>query len=215
MFALFLGTALASVPTAPSYAMLPTGETSAVDLDAVTLDDADLAVRWRRGPPPPPYRRYPPPPRVVVRGGPPPAPAPAPPPPELHDVSLSLSALHLALPMAAVDAELRLASKGGLALTGGLGSLDGTTLFDLGAQIRGDVIGNFDRGVYLGVGGRYTDVPFYAVSGPAGALDAVIGFKYTFDTPLTLDAQVGPQVVNSAAFRALGPMVKLNVGWSF
>lgn len=206
MFALFLGTALASVPAAPSIA-LPPGETS-----AVLLDDADLAVRWRRGPPPPPYRRYGPPPR---RRPAPPPPAPAPVQSELHDVSLSVSALHLSLPMAAIDGDIRLAPRASLNLTGGLGSHSGETLFDVGAQVRGYAAGDFDRGLYLGVGARYTDVPFYELSDNAVALDAVVGVKYTFDVPLTLDAQVGPQFVNSAAWRALGPMVKLNVGWSF
>jgi len=164
-------------------------------------------------PPPPVYRRPPPPrARVVVRH---PAPVPAPPPADLHDVSLTLSAVHAAIGMADASAEFRLGTNGGLDVTGGFGSRDGKGLYDLGLGIRGYAVGDFDRGLFLSVNGHATNTPFYAPTDGALTTAVTIGAKYTFDVPITIEGEIGPQLTASRDWRALGPMVKVNVGFSF
>jgi hypothetical protein len=123
--------------------------------------------------------------------------------------------VHLAVAMAEVNAEFRLGTNGGLGVTGGLGASGGQSLYELGTELRGYAAGNFDRGVFLAVGGRLTDVPFYAPTDSAFAGDVAVGGKYTFDVPLTLEAEVGPQLVASRDWHAFGPMVKVNLGFSF
>lgn len=168
---------------------------------------------YHRPPPPPVYRRPPPPrARVVVRH---PAPVPAPPPADLHDVSLTLSAVHAAIGMADASAEFRLGTNGGLDVTGGFGSRDGKGLYDLGLGIRGYAVGDFDRGLFLSVNGHATNTPFYAPTDGALTTAVTIGAKYTFDLPITIEGEIGPQLTASRDWRALGPMVKVNVGFSF
>lgn len=169
-----------------------------------------------RRPPPPPARRRPAPPVVVYRHAPAPAPVHhAAPEPDLHSVSLTVSAVHLAVPMAAVNAEFRLGKIGGLGLTGGFGSNNGDTLYELGAEIRGYAIGDFDSGLFIACGGRATDVPFYTPSENAVAAYGAVGAKYTFAVPITIEGEIGPQIVSTRDWNAVGPMVKVNVGFSF
>lgn len=168
----------------------------------------------RRGPPPPPPR-----PVVVVRGAPAPAPvarAPARKDPT-NDVSLTLSALHLAVPMAAVNAEFETSRHTSLGMTFGFGTPNQHPALDLGLEGRGYMLGNFDRGLYLGAEGRITSVPFYTQTNEAALAGAVFfGAKTTFKpVPFTLDAQIGPQFVAGATYGAVGPMVQLSAGFSF
>lgn len=204
--------AVEAIPESGS-ALLPE---AAVDVAAPVADEDSMEAQrrpyWRRGPLPP---RRPPPPVVVVRHGHP-APAPAAPTRSTtHSATLSVSALHLAVGMAAVNAEFALSPNAGLGLTGGVGSYQNATLIDLGTELRGYAVGDFDRGLFLGLAGRFTNVPYYTPDDPAFAAAGVVGAKYTFDVPITLEGEVGPQIAMSDDAVKVGPMVKLNVGFSF
>lgn len=164
----------------------------------------------RPAPPPPPrYRRPPPPPP------PPPVAVHHARPADTHDVSLTLSATHLTVPMAAATAEFSLGDRGGIGVTGGLGAYQGAMLVELGGELRGYAVGDFDRGLYLGVGARGTSVPFYQPTDLSAAGAVFVGGKYTFAVPITLDLQLGPQLVANDDALVLGPYIKAGVGVSF
>lgn len=214
MFTLLFPLALASAgPAGADNAAGP-----AADLAVHTDSRAPQARHGHRRhhrppPPPPPPRRGP---VVVVHGHshspPPPARAPA----ATHDVSLTLSAIHLAVPIAAVNAEFQTTPNSSIGLLVGFGAPYQRPAYDLGLEGRGYVFGNFDSGLYLGGEGRLTTVPFYQSTDEAGvALAGFIGAKTTFSVPITLDAQIGPQVVWSQSYTAFGPMVQVGAGFSF
>ncbi len=181
----------------------------AQDLGVTGLDASAEAASYRRPPPPPPLRRPPPPPRR-------PAPRPVKTAAELEkDVTLSLSPLHLAMGMVALNGEFRASDDVSLMLGGSLGADNAGTLYDVNAQLRGYALGDFDRGLNLGLEARYGNADLFWVHGPAWALGPVAGLKYTFDGGFVVEAQVGAEFVNGDGFIALAPTANLNLGFSF
>lgn len=230
MLSLLLSAALASTSAEVSEAHAPVTDFAVSHADGRRHEEATYAEHRHHRPNPnhrraypPPHRRGPPPPPprpvVVVRGAPAAAPvarAPARKDPT-NDVSLTLSALHLAVPMAAVNAEFETSRHTSLGMTFGFGTPNQRPALDLGLEGRGYMLGNFDRGLYVGAEGRVTSVPFYTQTNEAALAGAVFfGGKTTFKpVPFTLDAQIGPQFVAGATYGAVGPMVQISAGFSF
>jgi hypothetical protein len=126
-----------------------------------------------------------------------------------------MSAIHLAVPMAEFSGEFRIAPRASLGLIGGLGSYEEIPRFDVGLQARGYVSGDFDRGVGLGLEARYTNLGVLSRDDNAVAFGPFLAAKYTFDMPLTVDAQLGVALVNAESYVAVAPIARLGIGWSF
>lgn len=173
---------------------------------AADLDTAGGPVTFwrpyhRPPPPPPPRHRRPVAPAVVETVD--------------HNVTLSLSALPLAMPMLELSGEARLADKASLGLIGGMGTLSGIPRFELGAQARGYFAGDFDRGLALGVEGRYGNLSLGDRSDRVLAVGPVLAAKYTGRVPLTVEGQLGLAYVQAQQWGGIEPIVRLNFGWSF
>lgn len=181
---------------------------------------------------------------TVARAG-----APTDPSTDVHDAkpvaesddtsfSLTVSPLHALLPALELTGEVKVAPDLGVAIIGGIGTApftdEGTTLtFDAGLQGRWYVTGDFHEGVDLALEVTYTGVDFPERQGTvvddsayAGILAGgpLVGYKYTTDFGLTLDAQVGVQVALLTTDSVAGktdqdvvilPNANLNVGWSW
>lgn len=164
-----------------------------------------------------------PPRQVVVRHGPPPrrttvSRAPqrrSAPQDTTHDVSLTLAASHLAVGMIDATAEFGLGDRASFSLIGGVGRTDSGTLYEAGAAVSGYFVGDFDRGLSLGLQVRATNANLGLPVESGAAIGPTLGGKYTFDFPLTLTAQIGGDVVNTPSFTGLAPNAKLSIGFSF
>jgi hypothetical protein len=171
---------------------------------------------------------------------PPPPPLLPPPPPaqDLPKVAITISPVHLILPVAELTAEVRVAPKFGVAGIIGVGSVpllgltddndDRATVFELGASGRYYVLGSFRRGLQLGAEALYLHAKLDSTSagtvkGSGLALAPFVGYKYTHRSGFTFDGQLG---VSFTAVRAesssdaeddsdVAPLLNLNIGWSF
>jgi len=204
-------------------------------------------VLAQTNPNPPPPEGYPPPAGAYPpQGAPPPAGypppgvyappawAPPPPPPEhpRRVFSLTVSPIHLTLPVVELTAEARVHDKIGIAVIGGAGKYSdpnvsgiSATVFEAGAQIRYYVIGDFRHGMQLG--GELLYLHLYddrvAISGEGLAVGPFIGYKIMIDAGFTFDAQVGFERITARADgngstandKTIIPLLNLNVGWSF
>jgi hypothetical protein len=165
---------------------------------------------------------------------------PEPPPPPMTTVSLTLSTIHLLLPVVELTGELRLGTKGGVALIAGGGWItdtasDGTKVtfrvWELGSQLRYYITGNFRRGMqvgaevlYLHVNGSLADITGV---GQGLALGPFFGWKTTSYVGFTFEVQGGVEIVTSGTkvTDSSGPstsssvdyipLLNLNIGWSF
>jgi hypothetical protein len=176
-------------------------------------------------PPPgyPPPTAYAPPPGWV--------PVPPEPPHPRRVLSLTISPIHLLLPVVELTAEARVHDKVGLALVGGAGKVTdrasniSADAYEAGAQIRVYVLGDFRHGMQLGAEALYLHVSLRDVvaSGEGLAIGPFIGYKVMVDAGFTFDTQVGFERV---ALRATAngssdseseyiPLINLNIGWSF
>jgi hypothetical protein len=148
-----------------------------------------------------------------------------------HKVSLTLSPIHLLLPMLEVTGEGRLADKVGVAGIVGFGSVGDLALFEAGAQGRYYVLGTFDHGMevggellYVGASGEMDGVQ---ASGSGLSAGPFLGYKFAARFGLTVDVQAGAAYTfvtaeasgggeaASAEDSALSPLVNLQLGWSF
>lgn len=159
--------------------------------------------------------------------------APARAEPDLPRVSVTVSPLHLILPMGEVTAELRLADKLGVAVIAGAGGVrDRDTdqrirVFEGGASARYYVTGSFRTGAQLGAEALYV----YADAG-AGAMTTIsaeglglspfAGYKWTHRSGLTLEGQAGVTFLVARGTadpdtekRAIGPLLNLQLGYGF
>lgn len=144
-----------------------------------------------------------------------------------HGFSLTVSPLHLLSPIVEVTGEGRVGPKVGLAGIVGAGGASGVAAFELGAQGRYYPVGDFDHGMQ--VGAEVLTVMATASSGSTTAtglgisLGPFLGYKIAARFGLTFDAQLG---VSYAAIQArgggesesaagVGPLLNLNLGWSF
>ena len=161
-----------------------------------------------------------------------------------HRIAVTLSPLHLILPVVEVTAEYRMADRIGLAGIFGAGKVGteqatpaGTvehrfTAVEAGTQFRYYPIGNFVHGMqvgaellylYVGRGDSGTSSAF----GEGLAVGPFAGYKIATNVGFTFDAQLGFEYVaahaeastpggsTSAKAKTIIPLVNLNVGWSF
>lgn len=166
----------------------------------------------RHGPPPPP------PPRVhhhshveVVEAE---APAPRPRAPD-NDVSILVNLVDVPVPLLSGGVEFALGRKLGLAGTVGVGFSDTGALYDAGADLRGYLLGDFDRGLFVGGGLGVTNLTPVSVGVDATTFDGFVGGKYTFRGGLTFEAALGAEAYTTETIGVLSPTAKVGVGWSF
>jgi hypothetical protein len=160
-------------------------------------------------------------------------------PDPIHQVSLTVSPLHLFLPFFELQGEYAVSRNVGVALIAGIGSVsltdDGSEtsffIWELGAKVAGYVVGDFEEGLQVGLEALYLKVSAEAaddfasgsVFGNGFSLSPFIGYKLIADFGLTFEAQLGPAFIfasaesetESASDFAIGPMLNLNLGWSF
>jgi hypothetical protein len=170
-------------------------------------------------------------------GGPPPPPVLLPMPVEpVHPrrvFSLTISPFHLASPILELTGEARAADKLGLALVGGVGRYSETQagvkvsagVYELGAQARYYLVGDFRHGMQLGAEALYLRLADARLSatGEGLAIGPFAGYKYTTDVGFTVDVQLGFEYlavrahddVSSTKDSTYIPLLNLNVGWSF
>lgn len=158
--------------------------------------------------------------------------------PQPQKLSITMSPLHLFLPVLELAAEHRLSRNLGVAAMLGAGKVtdpetDNTfNLFEVGGSLRYYALGTFKKGMQLGGAAEYVrlkgeNLNDTMISGVGnGLLLAIfIGYKYTFGSGLTLEAQLGPSVLvlrakadmgaGESASNATGTYLNLNAGWSF
>ncbi|MCC6215857.1 MAG: hypothetical protein IT376_13415 [Polyangiaceae bacterium] len=159
-----------------------------------------------------------------------------PPPP---NVSVTLSPVHLVLPVVELKVEGRVGEFVGLAAIGGYGStsveVDGVseafTTFELGAQVAAYPLQPFRslqvgaEVLYVSISGNVEDVEG---NGDGVAVGPFVGYKFATDGGFTFVAQVGAQYLAAQAKAedaggtsaaadesAVVPLVNLDLGWSF
>jgi hypothetical protein len=174
-------------------------------------------------------------------GQPAPAGWPAEPPATRH-VSLALSPVHLLIGMVEVTGEVRLTERVSVALIGGLGRMQGVyagcptllctvtvRVYEVGAQGRW-YLGNFDRGLHLGVEASYlkvdaTDATIDVKATVEGlTVGPFVGWKWVGSAGFTFDLQGGLQLLvlpasssgtSSKKETSALPLLNANLGWSF
>ncbi len=149
--------------------------------------------------------------------------------------SLTLSPVHLALPVVELTGEYRMAPKVSAALIGGFGSITADdnkfSVIEAGAQARYYPLNTTKHEPHLGVEALWLhiagdDLDNTDVSGTGAglAVGPFIGYKYTASFGLTFDSQVGYQFLalkadatdGSSASDSKGiVLLNLNLGWSF
>jgi hypothetical protein len=134
---------------------------------------------------------------------------------------LSFSPIHLTRPIVELTGEMRISPKWSVAVITGAGTIYRQAYWNAGMQLLAYPIGNFERGLQLGVETQYAGfaggLPPNIVTGIVNTptVAPLIGFKWTFSS-FTISSQAG------AAFAPLGEsgrrfssVYNLNVGWSF
>ena len=185
---------------------------------------------------PPPPAGYPPPPAGYPPPGvyaPPPGYLPPPPPPHPRRVfSLTISPLHLFLPVVEVTGEARVHDNVGIALIAGAGKYSdpnvtgiSASVWEAGGQVRVYVIGDFRHGMQLGGELLYLHLSDTSISatGQGLALGPFLGYKFMIDAGFTVDVQLGFEYVTARASsgtataggKTVIPLLNANVGWSF
>ncbi len=151
-----------------------------------------------------------------------------------HDVSVTISPVHLVYGLVELTGEKRISDKFGAAAIVGGGVYEGIPLYELGLQARGYPIGSFDHGMQAGLellwahGRVRTDGAL--VTANALSVAPFLGYKLAMNVGFTVDMQAGYALTSSSA-RATstdgtrtaaiagrptsGLLLNLNVGWSF
>lgn len=152
-----------------------------------------------------------------------------------HQVSITISPIHLSMPMVELTGEYRLTDKMGVALILGAGSIKSLgrsyTALEAGAQYRYYVLGSFIHGLQLGA-----EILYLSLSGADAGIDAkgaglavgpFVGYKIATNIGFTFEVQGGAQYMAAGASATDGtnsasgkdsdiiPLLNLNVGWSF
>lgn len=171
------------------------------------------------------------PPATVGVALPPPAPAPAP-APRGPIFTASWSPIHLALPVVEVEAELSPAPHIGAGVILGAGRISNedktitATALEAGVQFNYYIMRNFS-GVHGGIEVAYlhaSDVPQDSTVTAAGiTAGPYAGYKVLTSIGFTFIAQLGVQVAYISASNTVdmksetkfGPLLNLNIGWSF
>ncbi|HIA03453.1 MAG TPA: hypothetical protein EYN66_16360 [Myxococcales bacterium] len=162
-----------------------------------------------------------------------------------YRVAVTVSPIHLVLPMGELTAEIALPHDLSVAVILGFGQVtvkstniltkaennQQFTVIEAGAQLRYCVLGDFDHGMQVGAEFLYLQVDgeVGSVTGGANGLSIgpFVGYKIAWDFGLTLDIQAGASflavdasasdgnVSASTESSAIAPLVNLNLGWSF
>jgi hypothetical protein len=148
-------------------------------------------------------------------------------------VAITISPVHFILPVGELTAEVRVAEKLGVAAVVGAGAVkvtgieDRIAVWEGGVSARYYVTGSFRKGLQLGGEALYlhanTTGDTMAVRAQGLGLSPFVGYKWTAASGLTLDGQAG---ITYVAVRAesetdsdedsrIGPMLNLNIGYSF
>lgn len=142
---------------------------------------------------------------------------------DYRQLTLTLNAPYLLLPVFELNAELALRQNWSVAVRGGGGQSDlggrSDTILEFGAQTAYYVLGRASRGVQLGLDARavrFENDGQLMGLGDGVAVGPFVGYKRTFGSGFTLAAQLGVQVALSGNYesRAL-PYFALNAGWAF
>lgn len=164
------------------------------------------------------------------------------------DVSLTAAPLRGLSPMLRLTGEFEAEEAWSIAVIGGFGSYtegedpDGELVrheaWELGAQARYYLAGDFDNGLHLGFETLFRQAPVETIglfseviegTGRGLAIGPAVGYKIATEVGLTFDAQVGARydgfdVLSEAEDvddlevpdeRNIHPMINLNVGWTF
>lgn len=131
-----------------------------------------------------------------------------------NSVTVSVSPLHLAIPMFEGMGEFRTADQQSVAVIGGIGSDQGQTLYEVGGQVRQYVIGDFDTGINLGAEATAGNANYQGFDDMRVSGGPFIGGKLTLAL-FSVDVQGGGQVVWRDNQLVLGPLLNLNAGVSF
>ena len=148
-------------------------------------------------------------------------------------VSITVSPVHLALPVGEVTAEVRLHRTFGIAAIAAAGAVrvDGIdnriAVYEGGLSARYYVTGSFRSGLQLGAEAIYlhanTTGDTMAVRAEGLGLAPFAGYKWTGRSGLTLEGQLGVTYLVARAESEtasdddsrVGPMLNLNIGYSF
>ncbi len=140
-----------------------------------------------------------------------------------HSVSVTLSPIHLLYPIIEATGEFRVGKKAGVAAIAGFGSIDRYSVVEIGGQGRYYPVGDFDHGLQLGGEVLAVVVSGSGASGTGLSIGPFVGYKIAARFGLTFDIQLGVQGYavgassgsTSASDSALGPLLNINLGWSF
>ena len=131
-----------------------------------------------------------------------------------NTVTLTLSPLHLGVPMVEAMAELEVGNDRSVALIGGLGTEERRWLYTFGGQVKQYVAGDFDTGLSLGAEAKYGNADMQGFKGGTVSAGPFLGAKGTLGV-LSLEAQGGGQLVYNQGRTSIAPLVNLNAGVSF
>jgi len=149
--------------------------------------------------------------------------------------SLTISPLHLFLPVVELTGEYRALDKLGVALVAGAGKYTSDSgnisagVLEAGAQLRYYVVGDFRHGMQLGAEVLYLHLTDDQVTatGEGVAMGPFAGYKIATRVGFTFEGQLGVEYVAARAEARNGavtasdtnaawiPLLNLNVGWSF
>lgn len=149
-------------------------------------------------------------------------------------VAITVSPVHLFVPMAELTTEVRLGDHVGVAVVAGAGGFHEMTtnekvsLVEAGASVRYYPFGSFRTGLQLGAEALYlhawTDSSTIEVKARGLSIGPFVGYKWTHRSGLTLEGQGGVTIVaarakaetgEAAEDKRVGPLLNLNIGYSF
>lgn len=145
----------------------------------------------------------------------------------MHVLSFTLSPLRAIVGIGELTGELRVADRGGVAVIGGGGAVEGNPVWEAGAQGRYYAVGSFEHGMELGGQLRYDGTTAKAdgerLVSSTFSLGPFLGYKYVAPFGLTFDGHVGAAYVvvvadmgdETVSGSTLLPLVNAQVGWSF
>ena len=155
---------------------------------------------------------------------------------ELRSVSITISPVHLFLPVVEATVEGRIGPRAGVAGIAGYGAISSGsndfTVIEGGGQLNYYLLGDFDDGMQIGVEALYTklDGGDGSVTGFGNglAVGPYVGYKTTTDGGFTFNAQLGAEYLAisasasesdtgdsaSASETAVIALLNLNIGWS-
>ncbi len=108
--------------------------------------------------------------------------------------------------------EFKLAERASAAAIVGVGRSGGASLWELGAQGRFFLLGDFADNVHVGAEVLYGRGSLSGATATLLSPGAFVGGKTTFDFGLVLDGQVGGALYGSDG---LGLLLNLNIGFAF